>query len=80
MKGCIFFMVNYTLTHNATYVRSYSTIDEVNEYINDTLAKNARLQPQQIVNVVMDDKKRQLLVYRYYTCYCEFFMIEKEEW
>ncbi len=70
--------MSYRLTHNNTVVMYKETIGEVNDYIHDILEQNKGLNPIQIVNVVMDNGVRQLIVYRYYTYYCEFFLVEKE--
>lgn len=66
----------YTVTHNNTVVVYKHNMEEVNDFIRESITPN--LGAQQIVNVVTNSGQLQLIVYRYYTRYCEFFMIEKE--
>lgn len=65
------------LIHNGTNISFHENMTSVNNYIDSVLHNYAHLRPRKVVDT-KHNSNIQVIVYEYYTFYCEMFMIVTE--
>ena len=76
----------YRLTYNGMTVKFIDTLDECRKIISDKINSNAHLKPRLVYDGTVKIKKyntglkrnTMIVIYEYYTCYKEIFIIEEE--
>lgn len=66
----------FRVTHNGMSIKFCNDMHEVNKLINEVLSSNAKLSPKLVYNYRLDNAI--FICYRYYTLYCEMFLVEED--
>lgn len=68
------------ITHNGYKINYFDTREEIDNYISSVLKEYSHLRPYLVSDceITIKNKKARLIVYEYYTLYCEVFMVEED--
>jgi hypothetical protein len=67
----------FAVTHNGNKIEYKKDMNEVNQYIQSVITGRSNLQPKLVYNYRVGNAI--FICYRYYTLYCEMFLIEEEK-
>lgn len=68
----------FRVIHNGYNIKHFESDKQIEDFINEELEPHRNLSPKMIKNVRLD-MDTHLIVYQYYTLYCEIFMIVRED-
>lgn len=66
----------FRVTHNGMKIKNCNSMYDVNTYINNVLSEHSGLKPTLVYKYKLGNAI--FMCYRYYTLYCEMFLIEED--